>query len=75
MDLTIPYTFYPSALPNEIAWILFVSALLGALVISFLIGKAKRPRFGFLAFVPALIAFLIATMLLSMVIAFFVHDL
>lgn len=33
MDLTIPYTFYPIALPHWIAWTLFlVSMLCGAAV-------------------------------------------
>jgi hypothetical protein len=27
MDLTIPYTFYPIALPGWIAWILFLTAM------------------------------------------------
>jgi len=30
MDLTIPYTFYPIALPHWIAWIFFSAVLLGA---------------------------------------------
>ncbi|MGH7535679.1 MAG: hypothetical protein ACREMG_08850 [Gemmatimonadales bacterium] len=27
MDLTIPYTFYPTALPGWISWMLFLAAL------------------------------------------------
>ena len=30
MDLTIPYTFYPIALPHWIAWVFFSAVLLGA---------------------------------------------
>jgi hypothetical protein len=30
MDLRIPYTFYPIALPHWIAWVFFSAALLGA---------------------------------------------
>jgi hypothetical protein len=29
MDLTIPYTFYPTAMPGWIAWVLFLMATLG----------------------------------------------
>jgi hypothetical protein len=29
MDLTIPYTFYPLALPHWIAWLLFLLAMAG----------------------------------------------
>ena len=28
MDLTVPYTFYPTALPHWIAWMLFLLAML-----------------------------------------------
>ncbi len=67
MDLTIPYTFYPLALPHWIAWVLFLLAVLGGLAI----GAARGFRAGLLSAV----VLLIATMLASMVITFFVHDL
>jgi hypothetical protein len=31
MDLTISYTFYPMALPQSIAWVLFVVAVAGGI--------------------------------------------
>ena len=67
MDLTIPYTFYPLALPHWIAWVLFLLAVLGGLAI----GAARGFRPGLLSAVVLLIAIMLA----SMVITFFVHDL
>lgn len=31
MDWTIPYTFYPTALPNWLAWVLFAAAILSGI--------------------------------------------
>jgi hypothetical protein len=45
VDLTIPYTFYPIALPGWIAWVLFLIALLG----SIFIGAIRARRRGWLA--------------------------
>lgn len=36
MDLTIPYTFYPIALPHWIAWALFVTVV-ASMVITFFV--------------------------------------
>ncbi len=66
MDLTIPYTFYPLALPHWIAWILFLLAMLGGVAV----GLWRGLRVGLLAGT----GLLVATMLASMIITFFVHD-
>ena len=74
MDLTIPYTFYPLALPHWIAWTLFLAAMLGGLAVGLARGMAQDWTRGLRAGLLAGIAFLVATMLASMVITFFVHD-
>ena len=75
MDLTILYTFYPVALPHWIAWLLFTLATLGGIAA----GVARGRMRGWIAGVAAGLlyggAFLIVTILASMVITFFVHDL
>jgi hypothetical protein len=75
MDPTIPYTFYPIALPHRIAWALFLAAAFGGLWI----GIARGRRHGWLSgLVGGLMGgagLLAATMIASMVITFFVHDL
>ena len=74
MDLTIPYTFYPLALPHWIAWMLF----LGAMLCGAAVGVARGLRWGWLrgtwAAILGTVAFLAATMIASMVITFLVHD-
>jgi hypothetical protein len=74
MDLTIPYTFYPVALPHWIAWTLFVLAILGGVAAGF----TQAARHGWPRRLGAGIAgtfvCLLATMIASMVITFFVHD-
>jgi len=75
MDLTIPYTFYPTALPHGLAWGLFGVAILGALAASVEIGRVKRPWVGLLVFVPVLLGLLVVTIVGGMVITFFIHDL
>jgi hypothetical protein len=74
MDLTIPYTFYPLALPHWIAWTLFLLALLGGAV--FGIARARKAGWlgGILSGLVGIIGFLAVTMIASMVITFFVHD-
>jgi hypothetical protein len=74
MDFTIPYTFYPSVLPHGLEWGLFALAVLGALVTSFGVARVKRPWVGLLLFVPILLGLLIATVVCSIVITFFLHD-
>jgi hypothetical protein len=41
MDLTIPYTFYPIALPHSIAWTLFLIALVGGVIVGVLRGQGR----------------------------------
>jgi hypothetical protein len=75
MDLTVPYTFYPFGLPHWIAWTLFLLALLcGAAVAVVHVlrrGWWRGLRIGALS----TLGFLATTMVASMVITFFVHDL
>ena len=74
MDLTIPYTFYPSALPHGVAWGLFTFAVLGSFFTSIAVSKAKSPLVGLLLFVPIASSFLVFTIVCSIVITFFIHD-
>ena len=74
MDLTIPYTFYPSALPRWLAWNLFGVALLGALAVSIVVARVKRLWAGVLVFFPILLGLLVVTIIVSMVLTFFIHD-
>lgn len=74
MDLTLPYTFYPLALPHWIAWTLFLSAILsGASVGIVQVVRRGWPR-GLRAGALGTVGFLVVTMVASMVITFFVHD-
>ena len=74
MDLTIPYTFYPLALPHWIAWTLFTLAIVsgGAM------GLSQRSRYGWLraagAAIVSTLGCLFASVIASMVITFVVHD-
>jgi hypothetical protein len=74
MDLTIPYTFYPIALPHWIAWVLFGVAVTGGIVAGARRGRTRGWLSGLVAGVVSTAGFLIVTMLASMVITFFVHD-
>ena len=75
MDLTIPYTFYPLALPHWIAWALFSAAIVGAACVGVVARRrgswARGVGYGLVG--GAVLLFL--TMVASMVITFFVHDL
>ena len=75
MDLTIPYTFYPLALPHWIAWALFSAAMVGATGVGVVAGRRRRwaRGVGYGLIGGAVLLFL--TMVASMVITFFVHDL
>ena len=75
MDLTIPYTFYPTALPHWIAWLLFMLAILGAVAAGFVRARTRGWVGGIGAGLLYGVGFLLLTMLASMVITFFVHDL
>ena len=74
MDLTVPYTFYPSALPHWIAWTLFGVAVLGGTAIGIVRGLRRGWLRGLRAGVVGTLGLLAATMVASMVITFLVHD-
>ena len=74
MDLTIPYTFYPTALPHWIAWSLFLVAMVGGAVVGVGRGRARGWPSGVGGGLIGAVGFLVVTMLVSMVITFFVHD-
>ena len=75
MDIRVPYTFYPLALPHWIAWTLFLLAMLSGAAV----GVVRIWRRGWLPGLRAgalgTLGFLAATMVASMIITFFVHDL
>jgi hypothetical protein len=74
MDLTVPYTFYPIALPHWIAWAPFLIALAGGAAAGVARGLKRGWSGGTWAGTLATLGFLAATMVLSMAITFFVHD-
>jgi len=49
VDLTIPYTFYPIALPHWIAWGLFLAAVAGGLAVGIVRGRERGGMSGFWA--------------------------
>ena len=75
MDLTIPYTFYPLALPHWMAWALFLTVVAGGTAIGLIRGRSGGWGAGLRSGLFGGVALLAASMLASMVIAFFVHDL
>jgi hypothetical protein len=75
MDLTIPYTFYPLALPHSIAWILFAITVVGGTAAGIARGRVEGWISGVRAGFIGGVGFLVVTMAASMVITFFVHDL
>ena len=75
MDLTIPYTFYPIALPHWIAWLLFLLAMAGGAGVGVLKGRDRGWRSGLGAGSIGVAGLLAASMVVSMIITFFVHDL
>jgi hypothetical protein len=74
MDLTVPYTFYPIALPHWIAWTLFSLAVLGGVLVGIAGGRGGSRLRGILTGVLGGVGFLAATIIASMIITFFVHD-
>lgn len=74
MDLTIPYTFYPTALPHWIASTLFLVAMLGASAVAIVRGRTRGWLAGVASGLLSGVGLLLVTMLASMVITFFVHD-
>jgi hypothetical protein len=75
MDLTIPYTFYPLALPHWIAWLLFLLAMAGGVTTGILKGRGRGWRSGLGAGSIGVVGLLAASIVVSMIITFFVHDL
>ena len=75
MDLTIPNTFYPVALPHSIAWGLFMVAIFGGAAAGVLGGRKRGWVSGLRLGLLGGLLFLLLTMVASMVITFFVHDL
>jgi hypothetical protein len=75
MDLTIPYTFYPIALPHSIAWTLFLIALVGGVIVGVLRGQGRGWLSGLGAGLAGLAGLLALSMVASMIITFFVPDL
>ena len=73
MDLTIPYTFYPVALPHWIAWTLFILAIVGGVAIGFMQGARHGwpSRLG--VGIVGTVGCLVATVIVSMAITFFIH--
>ena len=74
MDLTVPYTFYPVALPHWIAWTLFGLAILGGGAVGIVQGLGRGWLRGIQAGLLGTLGILVATILASMVITFLVHD-
>jgi hypothetical protein len=75
MDLTIPYTFYPTALPHWIAWVLFLGAIAGGAVTGVASGRRRGWKRGVGTGLIGVVGFLALTMVAGMVITFFTHDL
>jgi len=75
MDLTIPYTFYPMALPHWMAWMLFLVALAGGIAAGLIRSRTRGWMSGVGAALIGGVCVLVTTMLGSMIITFFIHDL
>lgn len=74
MDWSIPRTFYPVALPSPWMWAFFALACLAAIIGIDVTIKVKGISTGLLLSVPIAAAMLFASMIASMVVMFFVHD-
>jgi hypothetical protein len=74
LDLTLPYTFYPLALPHWMAWGLFLLAVLGGGAVGVARGLGRGWLIGMRTGLLGAVTLLVATMVASMVITFFVHD-
>ncbi len=75
MDLTIPYTFYPGALPHWIAWSLFSIATLCSVALGILHGRTRGWPAGVSIACAGWLVFLFLSVLASMLVTFFIHDL
>ena len=74
MELTIPYTLYPYALPHWLAWVLFSLSIGGSFIVSVMITARKKTRLSVLLFFPLLAVSLIVSIVCSVAIMFFIHD-
>ncbi len=74
MDLTIPYTFYPSALPHWLAWVLFSAAILGGGVAGTVRARDGRWASGLAIGMASACLILVATAIASMAFTFFLYD-
>ena len=74
MDLTLPYTFYPIALPHWIAWALFLLAMLCGAGVGIVLAARRGVLVGVLTGALGTVGSLAATMVASMLITFFLHD-
>ena len=72
--LRIPYTFYPTALPHWIAWTLFLTTIVGGVIVGVRRGRNHGWTSGAVAGLVAAVAIMLGTVLASMVITFFTHD-
>ena len=75
MDLPIPYNIYPVALPHWIAWTLFLTVIAGTVIATVIRGRTWGWVRGVGAGVIWGLGLLVLSMVASMVIMFFVHDL
>ena len=73
MDLAIPYTFYPIALPHWMAWALFLLAMLGGVATGVARGRVRGGMRGVGAGLVGGGGLLFATLLESLFITFFVR--
>ena len=74
MDWTVPHTFYPTAIHGVWSWGLFMLALMATAGLSAVIVRSANVKMALLLVVPIGAAMLVASMVLGMVVAFFVHD-
>ena len=74
MDLTIPYTFYPLALPHWMAWALFLTAITGGAVAGVVRSRRRGWSSGVIFGTGIAAGLLVATVAASMVMTFFIHD-
>lgn len=74
MDWSIPQTFYPSALPGPVTWALFLLALSVAGGASWMTARRRGWKIALLLLGPITACTVFASMIVSMVLAFFVHD-
>jgi len=67
VDLTIPYTLYPTALPHPLTWGLFIASFVATGFVSYVINKRRSLKSAVLLFLPILSAFLVLSILLAVI--------